>query len=446
MKALPPKAWKLTKDPPHPPVRTAPLTHPPNRSRAFTKEAEKVPIKSKRNTKLAAPRNQRVLKEISLAELRENFASQEEDTEMAPSQKPAPTVSAESVEYKPGSEVRLHRLERAAHLNGTRGKLLSFNDEMKIWEVQVSLTKERVFAHPSNLQPFISEEEHRRKALLARRQVPTKKQVEELRAASIDTIFDVPQVHKLIWGCSVEDGAAAVEVELAMVPDDAEVLEIGEVPCLVFGPPDITAKAPTTMIFHGCCEDVAASLGPLARAYASSTAGRAVVPIGTPKASQWLPWARGLVAGVVPELGFGPLIVHGIYTGSVPAVQVAAERSQQNAGNPECQLLVLENGVASASMIPGLIGIVGHESDPLGCAGDVAKLRLVCCPVALVRGTPKRMLFEEADHLSLLEGLCGALPTVIQQDSALNAHGDGLQPELAGIVMEAIQSVMGLKP
>merc|ERR1712046_223021 len=122
---------------------------------------------------------------------------------------------------------------------------------------------------------------------------------------------------------------------------------------------------------------------PLARAYIGTFGGQALVPLETPGTSQVLTQARMITDELLPELGDGPLIVHGVHTGSISAVQVAAEFSQPRQ-KPRCCNLVLENGITSIDMIPGVLRAIGSvQNDPLGQA---LKLKLVRCPITLVRG------------------------------------------------------------
>merc|ERR1719201_1342178 len=183
---------------------------------------------------------------------------------------------------------------------------------------------------------------------LARRQAFASGHLQEPSlTADLPSWLDALQVSRLFWGDGITNFAGGIR--------GVRFLEIGGTHCLVFGP-EVAAlpHAPTVVIFRGRCQDVVSEMSQVAQAYVANADMRVVLPLAMPKTSLVLKQARALIAGLPSELASGPLVVHGVYTGSIPAIQVAAESSLS--GTRCCHLLILENGISSFSQIHGAVG------------------------------------------------------------------------------------------
>lgn len=324
-------------------------------------------------------------------------------------------------QFAVGDSITLKGLKSAAHLNGLRGTLQFWDETNGRWEVEIMSTGEHVFVLPERMDRYDFDEPSRQQAVDLQASVSPRR-VAELLRASIPGLFDAPQIGNLLWG-----------PEKSVVPttrsvSGCELEKIAGTECLVFGR-HLHPSSPTMILFRGRCSDVAADLTALARAYVLSVGTRVVVPLSYPKASQILAKSRALAAAVQKTLGSGPLGVHGIYTGSIPAVQVAAEGSQDGTGMPQCRLLVLEHGIASLAMVHGAEGVIGHSvNDPLTIASS---LKLVRCPIVLVRGFKEnfqhmsrafgsQLRGRAADPLQTLSDLCPLPPTILRETSSID--------------------------
>jgi len=344
-------------------------------------------------------------------------------------------ISAGKGSLQIGTVVRLKGFDQPTHLNGARGTLEAWDKFTGHWEVEMLLTHARMFARPENVERHISEEERRRLTAIKLLGTPSPEEVADLREANISPVFDAPAIHQLLWQRPPSKGKGLLRSKDTLTginkqadAGDVEFIEIGDVPCLVVGPVDYTAKAPVALLFHGYCEEIAANMLALARAYAECIAGRAIVPLEAPKASFILAHARALVKGIRPELGSGPLIVHGIFGGSIAAVQIASEQSQSAIKVSRCRLLVLEHGIASVDNVPGLVGVIGGlQNDPFGQA---LKLKMVRAPIILIRGTPEAAPYLTKDPVELVADKCPVTPLVLHEPSALTRDKLNLVPEL----------------
>jgi len=178
-----------------------------------------------------------------------------------------------------------------------------------------------------------------------------------------------------------------------------------------------------------------ADMAPLAQAYVASLDANVVVPIGAVKCSEVYPMVRAVFEHLPIAMKAGPLIVHGLHTGSIPAVQAAAERSQDDADAPVCRALVLENGVDCVSAIPGAVGVFGGvQNDPFS---QLAKLRLVRCPVILVRGSREEVPFAQSDPMDALAGSCITAPARIDEGASF-VEGAELYPSLTTALRQAL--------
>ena len=100
----------------------------------------------------------------------------------------------------------------------------------------------------------------------------------------------------------------------------------------------------------------------------------------------------------------------------------------------------MEKGIASLAQIQGTAGVIGQNvSDPLALC---AKLRLVRCPVVMIRGTtnPSVMAHVEADPLGMLAAACQYPPTVIDAASGIEDFKGTLRNELVWQVMKALKA------
>jgi len=330
-----------------------------------------------------------------------------------------------------GDAVKIKGLQSATNLNGARAVLEVWDSTSGRWEVEVQSTSQRVNVKPVNLERFISEPERRRKALMAR--VNSPRQLAALRSASINPIFDSPQMQQLIWG-------VPATLDSAAIPVGAKLATIGGSTCIIFRKElaGHDVAPPTVLLFTGRCDgDVLKEVVPLASAYQTSLGACVVVPVDPPKTSEVLGKTRSLVTALPSSVRMGSLAVHGSYTGSIPAVQVAAERSQHDSAVPLCRLLVLENGVLSADMIPKLSGLIGSiGNDPLGLA---VKLKLIRCPIALVRGGADEIAFTKRDPVDMVAAACPHPPLILRDVSCVDDGGRELIPELRRAARQALR-------
>mmetsp|Transcript_21816 Transcript_21816/g.68117 ORF Transcript_21816/g.68117 Transcript_21816/m.68117 type:complete len:186 (+) Transcript_21816:463-1020(+) len=177
----------------------------------------------------------------------------------------------------------------------------------------------------------------------------------------------------------------------------------------------------------------------VARAYANSLGARVVLPVGAVKTSTILDRARALVAGLPVDFREAPLVVHGMFTGSIPAVQVAVEQSQHDVWASRCQVLVLEQGISSIDQIPGVVGVIGGvQNDPL-CQEQ--KLRMARCHVVLVEGVREKGPLQHINVLDKVAACCPMPPTVLREDTCFadGLTGEELLPDLRMAVLQGLR-------
>jgi len=204
-------------------------------------------------------------------------------------------------------------------------------------------------------------------------------ELEKLRGMEIEPVYDHPQLLDLMWGS-----------QALKLPGGAKQAQFGGVTCAVYGRKAASSSSttiagpPTVLLFPGHSEALCGtSLEQVVEAYADQFGAAVVVPACSRKLSECFASARTVASAIPEAFGPGPLLVHGMNTGSALAIQVAAEFARPSMV-PRAWLLILDNAPPALTHIPGVRGMVGCMSvDPLL---QQAKLKVTRCRTLLVRG------------------------------------------------------------
>eukprot|EP00418_Pyrodinium_bahamense_P002404 CAMPEP_0179010518 /NCGR_PEP_ID=MMETSP0796-20121207/156_1 /TAXON_ID=73915 /ORGANISM="Pyrodinium bahamense, Strain pbaha01" /LENGTH=699 /DNA_ID=CAMNT_0020705801 /DNA_START=117 /DNA_END=2213 /DNA_ORIENTATION=+ len=323
-----------------------------------------------------------------------------------------------------GDIVRLRGAKDFPHLEGARAVLKNWDSLLQQWDVEVVSTQERTFVVPANLERLTPEEERKVVSSSAWRPV-TERELSALRDTEIETVYDHPQLLGYVWGKTV-----------VTMPQGCEYAQLGGVPCALFGRNATGAAGTPIVLFFKGHSEACALLEAMVDAYVKGLGAQVVVPFCSPKLSRCFASARAVATALPRVFGPGPLLVHGDNTGSILAIQIAAELSHPGM-LPRVWLLVLENAPPSLNWVPGVQGMLGCMSgDPLTLQ---SRLRLVRCPVVLVRGFEGSLpgAAGQKEPMDILAAACDTPATALRAASVLD-EGGGLCAEVQAAAVQAL--------